>query len=146
MKSARCCFYLSFIVAIMILSAELSVENIPSFNVEIQHRGTLSNDGAGLFIGCDDALSNRDIIVSDSSAIDGVLFFHVKRAVCLLSQVASKLSRNTSAVFGSASVRVKVYIARYLVSVSEGGKNVKNIPSNIKNWQYAVDPAHLEIT
>jgi hypothetical protein len=148
MGNARCCFYLSFIAVIMILSAlstGLPVGDALSPDGENSLHGALPSDGTGLFIGSDDVLSNRDIIFSDSSIIDDELFFCIESTECLSSQIGSKLPHETSAVFRNAPVyALKAYTTQYIVSVSEGGKNVKNIPSNIKNWQYAVDPVHLE--
>jgi preprotein translocase subunit SecF len=38
----------------------------------------------------------------------------------------------------------KKYEQEYLTSITEGGKNTINVPSRLKEWDYAVDPFHLE--
>jgi hypothetical protein len=145
MKRAFRCFSLAIIAAVMMMSAVLPVEGAPQSGEPGSIQGSGDAGGLGLFIGCDDVLSNRDIMISSSFVIDAKLFLDLKRA-CPPSRIGSKLSIETSGDARDAAVSaLRVYVTRYIVSVSEGGKNVRNIPSNTKNWQYAIDPAYLEI-
>ncbi|MDR3355532.1 MAG: hypothetical protein LBO21_10865 [Synergistaceae bacterium] len=106
----------------------------------------VADDGAASFVAGGSAFLNMDAIVSGIFSGDLQLSCAAKSAACLLSRTGFKLLRETPGESGDVpAFALKVYVARYLVSVSAGGKNVKNIPSNVKNWQYAIDPIHLEI-
>jgi hypothetical protein len=130
----------------MMMSAVMPVEGVLSPDVSDPLRGVLTEGRPGSFISRVEALRNTDVIVSNHFNMNINLFLDLKHAVCLFFRIGSKLSAETPDISSNAAASaLRAYVTWYLVSVSEGGKNAKNIPSNTKNWRYAIDPIHLEI-
>ncbi|MDR1472078.1 MAG: hypothetical protein LBS75_06100 [Synergistaceae bacterium] len=145
MKCVRCCFCVAIITVLAAMSAGLPAAcDVPPFGAEAA-RGVSAAGGAAAFVGAG-VLSNRDMIVSDPFSGESRLVYAVKHAACLFSRTGFRLLREAPGASRDASVlALKVYTAGYRVSVSEGGKNVKNVPSRVKNWQHAIDPVYLDI-
>ncbi|MDR1137951.1 MAG: hypothetical protein LBK91_06470 [Synergistaceae bacterium] len=98
------------------------------------------------------------IKLSDAfSSLGNVLFSHAsntrhnepyytcKTARSPFSDIGGIISKKLLTVVRDAQANAyRKYKQEYLVSITEGGKNTNNIPSHLKEWDYAVDPFHRE--
>jgi hypothetical protein len=91
------------------------------------------------------------------SGLENVLFSHAsntrqnepyyafKTARSPFSDIGGTISKNLLTITRDAQANTrKNYEREYLASITEGGKNTINVPSRLKEWDYAVDPFHLE--
>jgi hypothetical protein len=94
---------------------------------------------------------------NEFSGLENVLFTHAPGTTQNESHCAFKTARS---IFSGADGTIskclltmtrdaqdnirKKYEREYLASITEGGKNTISVPSRLKEWNYAVDPFHLE--
>jgi hypothetical protein len=82
-------------------------------------------------------------LASDTRHNDQHYAFRTARSP--FSDIGYVISKRFLAVTRDAQANArKKYEREYLASITEGGKNTINVPSRLKEWDYAVDPFHLE--
>ncbi|MDR1966493.1 MAG: hypothetical protein LBQ36_07265 [Synergistaceae bacterium] len=87
----------------------------------------------------------KDILHPSSKAEDSAIYYMSKNALCPFSDIDRKISKKTLiAARNAQAIARKKYEKEFLISITEGGKNVKNIPSIIEEWRDAVVPFYSE--
>jgi hypothetical protein len=87
----------------------------------------------------------KDILHPSSKTEDGSIYCFSRNVSCPFSTVEKKISKeNLIAIRKTQAIAHKKYEKEFLISITEGGKNAKNVPSIVREWRDAVEPFFRE--